>query len=45
MISRSMSPTRYNKDHYRNTHFPTSDLNNIQSADQVSKFLSEKKLD
>lgn len=28
-----------------NTHFPMSDLNNIQIADQVSKFLSEKKLD
>lgn len=28
-----------------NTHFPMSDLNNVQIADQVSKFLSEKKLD
>ena len=28
-----------------NTHFPMSDLNNIQIADQLSKFLSEKKLD
>lgn len=28
-----------------NTHFPFSDLNNIEIADQVSKFLSEKKLD
>jgi pimeloyl-ACP methyl ester carboxylesterase len=28
-----------------NTHFPMSDLNNVQVADQVSKFLSEKKLD
>jgi hypothetical protein len=28
-----------------NTHFPFSDLNNLQIADQVSKFLSEKKLD
>jgi pimeloyl-ACP methyl ester carboxylesterase len=28
-----------------NTHFPMSDLNNLQIADQVSKFLSEKKLD
>lgn len=28
-----------------NTHFPMSDLNNIEIADQVSKFLTEKKLD
>jgi hypothetical protein len=28
-----------------NTHFPMSDLNNIKIADQMSKFLSEKKLD
>jgi hypothetical protein len=28
-----------------NTHFPMSDLNNVQIADQLSKFLSEKKLD
>ena len=28
-----------------NTHFPFSDLNNIQVADLMSKFLSEKKLD
>jgi pimeloyl-ACP methyl ester carboxylesterase len=28
-----------------NTHFPMSDLNNVQIADQVSKFLSENKLD
>jgi hypothetical protein len=28
-----------------NTHFPMSDLNNIQIADQMSKFLSEKRLD
>lgn len=28
-----------------NTHFVMSDLNNIQIADQVSKFLTEKKLD
>ena len=28
-----------------NTHFPRSDLNNVQIADLVSKFLSEKKLD
>lgn len=28
-----------------NTHFPMSDLNNIQVADEMSKFLSEKKLD
>jgi pimeloyl-ACP methyl ester carboxylesterase len=28
-----------------NTHFPMSDLNNVQVADQVSKFLAEKKLD
>lgn len=28
-----------------NTHFPMSDLNNLQIADQMSKFLSEKKLD
>lgn len=28
-----------------NTHFPFSDLNNIEIADQVSKFLTEKKLD
>jgi pimeloyl-ACP methyl ester carboxylesterase len=27
-----------------NTHFPFSDLNNVQIADQVSKFLKEKKL-
>ncbi|MBI3546174.1 MAG: alpha/beta fold hydrolase [Gammaproteobacteria bacterium] len=28
-----------------NTHFMMSDLNNLQVADQISKFLSEKKLD
>jgi pimeloyl-ACP methyl ester carboxylesterase len=28
-----------------NTHFPMSDLNNVQIADQMSKFVSEKKLD
>ena len=28
-----------------NTHFPFSDLNNIQIAEQVSKFLSAKRLD
>lgn len=28
-----------------NTHFPMSDLNNVQIADQMSKFLSEKQLD
>jgi quercetin dioxygenase-like cupin family protein len=28
-----------------NTHFPMSDRNNLQIADLVSKFLSEKKLD
>lgn len=29
----------------RNTHFPFSDLNNVQIADLMSKWLSEKKLD
>jgi hypothetical protein len=28
-----------------NTHFPMSDLNNVQIADLLSKFLTEKKLD
>jgi hypothetical protein len=28
-----------------NTDFPMSDLNNVQIADQMSKFLSGKKLD
>jgi hypothetical protein len=28
-----------------NTHFPMSDMNNVQVADQLSKFLSQKKLD
>jgi hypothetical protein len=28
-----------------NTHFPMSDLNNVQIADQLSKFLKEKGLD
>jgi len=28
-----------------NTHFPFSDLNNLQIADELSKFLSAKKLD
>jgi Alpha/beta hydrolase family len=28
-----------------NTHFPFSDLNNVEIADQVSKFLDEKSLD
>ncbi|EJK83069.1 hypothetical protein PMI03_03315 [Rhizobium sp. AP16] len=28
-----------------NTHFPFSDLNNVEIADQVSKFLDEKNLD
>ena len=28
-----------------NTHFLMSDLNNVQIADQVSRFLAEKKLD
>ena len=30
---------------YGNTHFPFSDLNNIQIADELSKFLKKKKLD
>ncbi len=30
---------------YGNTHFPFSDLNNIQIAELLSKFLAEKKLD
>ena len=28
-----------------NTHFPFSDLNNVEIADLVSKFLAQKKLD
>jgi hypothetical protein len=28
-----------------NTHFPFSDLNNVQIADEVSTFLSDKGLD
>ena len=28
-----------------NTHFPFSDLNNVQIADLMSRFLKEKKLD
>jgi hypothetical protein len=28
-----------------NTHFPFSDLNNVQIADLVSKYLAEKSLD
>jgi hypothetical protein len=28
-----------------NTHFPFSDLNNVQVADEVSRFLSDKGLD
>ncbi|SFL54954.1 alpha/beta hydrolase [Rugamonas rubra] len=28
-----------------NTHFPMSDLNNVEIADQVSRFLAEKRLD
>lgn len=28
-----------------NTHFLMSDLNNVEIADQVSKFLAERKLD
>jgi hypothetical protein len=28
-----------------NTHFPFSDLNNLQIADQMSKFLADKGLD
>ncbi|GFZ68977.1 hypothetical protein PSE10B_54990 [Pseudomonas amygdali pv. eriobotryae] len=28
-----------------NTHFPMSDLNNVQIADLVAKFLAEKNLD
>jgi hypothetical protein len=28
-----------------NTHFPFSDLNNVQIADLMSKFLAEKGLD
>jgi hypothetical protein len=28
-----------------NTHFPFSDLNNVQIADQVSTFLAAKSLD
>lgn len=28
-----------------NTHFPMSDLNNVEIADQVAQFLAEKKLD
>jgi hypothetical protein len=32
------------KSEYGAIHFPMSDLNNGQIADQISKFLSEKKL-
>jgi hypothetical protein len=28
-----------------NTHFPFSDLNNLEIADQLSKFFAEKGLD
>jgi hypothetical protein len=28
-----------------NTHFPMSDLNNIQVADDMSRFIAEKELD
>jgi hypothetical protein len=28
-----------------NTHFPMSDLNNAQIADEMSKFLAARKLD
>jgi peptidoglycan/xylan/chitin deacetylase (PgdA/CDA1 family) len=28
-----------------NTHFPMSDLNNVQIADLVAQFLKEKQLD
>jgi hypothetical protein len=28
-----------------NTHFPFSDLNNVEIADQVSQFLAENNLD
>jgi hypothetical protein len=28
-----------------NTHFPMSDLNNVQIADLLSRYLTEKKLD
>jgi hypothetical protein len=28
-----------------NTHFPMSDLNNVQIADLLSRYLAEKKLD
>jgi len=28
-----------------NSHFPFSDLNNVEIADLVSKFLAEKELD
>ncbi|HML87639.1 MAG TPA: hypothetical protein PKA28_04250 [Methylomusa anaerophila] len=28
-----------------NTHFPFSDLNNVEIADELSKFLKEKGLD
>ena len=28
-----------------NTHFPMSDLNNVQIADLLSQYLAEKKLD
>jgi hypothetical protein len=28
-----------------NTHFPFSDLNNVQIADLMAKFLASKKLD
>jgi hypothetical protein len=28
-----------------NTHFPMSDLNNVQIADLLSKFLTDKRLD
>jgi hypothetical protein len=30
---------------YGNTHFPFSDLNNIQIADEMSRFLAAKRLD
>jgi hypothetical protein len=28
-----------------NTHFPMSDLNNVQIADLLSRYLAEKRLD
>jgi hypothetical protein len=43
--STAATPSSIARAGIRNTHFPMSDLNNVQIADLLSRYLAEKKLD